>query len=271
MKISIACELDSSGQWLAVQESTYNLLAILDRAPVLRIHYMRDQGSRPSAHVHVHGHRGALSHLLSQAGHDSPHDMSSLHIPVGGSRYRPCLEDFIQFLICECRFDSKDGWKATSRRAASAGAVVKPPQSRGTFPTRPREFSASWDTSSRHRTRCRNQELLPSAAGSALHSACQLRHRPQTVPVGYAIDIAYWGRRRRRQGAAHVDGVGDRATAGGRPAVEWPEWSARRGDVANVVGGGGLGTIIRLGGLCVGFCQRSEVACRGRRSSCSSG
>jgi len=112
MKISIACEPDSSGKWLAVEESTYNLLALLDRTPVLRIHYMRNQGSRPSAHVHVHGHRGALSHLLSQAGHDSPHDMSSLHIPVGGSRYRPCLEDFIQFLICECKFDSKDGWKA---------------------------------------------------------------------------------------------------------------------------------------------------------------
>jgi hypothetical protein len=112
MKVSIACELDSSGQWLAVEESTYNLLAILDRTPVFRIHYRRDQGTRPSAHVHVHGHRGALSHLLSQAGHESPHDISSLHIPVGGSRYRPCLEDFIQFLISECKFDSQPGWRA---------------------------------------------------------------------------------------------------------------------------------------------------------------
>jgi hypothetical protein len=112
MKISIACQLDSSGQYLAVEESTFDLLAILDRAPVLRIHYLRDQGSRPSAHVHVHGHRGALSHLLSQAGHEHPHDMASLHIPVGGSRFRPCLEDFIQFLICECSFDSQSGWRA---------------------------------------------------------------------------------------------------------------------------------------------------------------
>jgi hypothetical protein len=111
MKISIACQLDSSGQYLAVEESTFDLLAILDRAPVLRIHYRRDQGARPSAHVHVHGHRGALSHLLSQAGHEHPHDMASLHIPVGGSRYRPCLEDFIQFLICECNFDSVPDWR----------------------------------------------------------------------------------------------------------------------------------------------------------------
>ncbi len=112
MKVSISCQLDSSGQWLAVEESHFNLYALLDRAPVLRIHYRRDQGTRPSAHVHVHGHRGALSHLLSRAGHESPHEMASLHIPVGGSRFRPCLEDFIQFLICECNFDSLPGWMA---------------------------------------------------------------------------------------------------------------------------------------------------------------
>jgi hypothetical protein len=123
MKISIACQLDSSGQYLAVEESTFDLLAILDRAPVLRIHYRRDQGARPSAHVHVHGHRGALSHLLSQAGHEHPHDMASLHIPVGGSRYRPCLEDFIQFLICECNFDSVPDWRTHVEERARALAL----------------------------------------------------------------------------------------------------------------------------------------------------
>jgi hypothetical protein len=110
LKITIACQLDSVGQYLAVEESTCNLTAVLDRTPVLRIHYRRNVG--PTAHVHFRGHRGALSHLLSQAGHGTPHDVSSLHVPLGGSRFRPCLEDFIQFLICECRFDSRDGWRA---------------------------------------------------------------------------------------------------------------------------------------------------------------
>lgn len=111
MKISIKCQLESSGQYLAVEESTYDLIAVLDRTPLLRIHYLSSPGSHPSAHVHVHGHRGALSHLLSQSGHESPHDISSLHIPAGGSRFRPCLEDFIQFLISECNFDSLPGWQ----------------------------------------------------------------------------------------------------------------------------------------------------------------
>lgn len=114
-----------------MEESTFNLLAVLDRTPVIRIHYRHDLYARPTAHVHVHGHRGALSHLLSQAGHDSPHDMSSLHIPVGGARFRPCLEDFIQFLICECRFDALEGWRGPVEagrerwRRRQAAAVVR--------------------------------------------------------------------------------------------------------------------------------------------------
>lgn len=32
--------------------------------------------------------------------------MSALHIPVGGARFRPCVEDVIQFLIEECRLDA---------------------------------------------------------------------------------------------------------------------------------------------------------------------
>jgi hypothetical protein len=107
LELSVALQLDSFGQWLAVERSTYGLYAKVDRAPVLRIDYRRDMNKVPSAHVQVHGHRGALSHLLSQAGHATPHDMASLHIPVGGARFRPCLEDFIQFLIAECKFDAK--------------------------------------------------------------------------------------------------------------------------------------------------------------------
>jgi hypothetical protein len=107
LELSVACQLDSFGRWLAVERSTFGLYAKVDRAPVLRIDYRRDMNQVPCAHVQVHGHRGALSHLLSQAGHATPHDMASLHIPVGGARFRPCLEDFIQFLIAECKFDAK--------------------------------------------------------------------------------------------------------------------------------------------------------------------
>lgn len=38
--------------------------------------------------------------------------MESLHLPVGGDRFRPCLEDVIEFLVVECRFATKEGWRA---------------------------------------------------------------------------------------------------------------------------------------------------------------
>ncbi|MGH3273565.1 MAG: hypothetical protein ACRDNZ_04470 [Streptosporangiaceae bacterium] len=131
IKVSLACGLDSIGRYLAIEESTFSLLATLDRAPVLRIHYYRTPRGKSSAHLHVHGHRGALSHLLSQAGHEHPHDMSALHIPLGGRRYRPCLEDFIQFLMCECKFDSLPDWQQHVEagrvrwRCRQAAAVVR--------------------------------------------------------------------------------------------------------------------------------------------------
>ena len=51
MKISIACQMDSVGKYLAVEQSTFNLVAVLDRAPVLRIHFRRESNVRPAAHV----------------------------------------------------------------------------------------------------------------------------------------------------------------------------------------------------------------------------
>lgn len=131
IKLSVACTVDSTGKYLAVAESTFNLLAKLDRTPVYRIHYRRTPANEPAAHLHVHAHRGALSHLLSQAGHAQPHDISSLHIPVGGSRFRPCLEDFVQFLIMECGFDAKPDWRVhvdagrTRWRCRQAAVVVR--------------------------------------------------------------------------------------------------------------------------------------------------
>lgn len=38
-KISVSCQLDSAGVYLAIYESTYDLLADVDRAPLLRFHY----------------------------------------------------------------------------------------------------------------------------------------------------------------------------------------------------------------------------------------
>lgn len=102
--------LDSTGTYLAVEQSVFKLNAIIDRTPIVRYDYDRDARAKPSSHIQVHAHRGALSHLLSQTGHAHPHELASLHLPTGGARFRPCLEDLLEFLIRDCKLDSKAGW-----------------------------------------------------------------------------------------------------------------------------------------------------------------
>jgi hypothetical protein len=104
--------VDSCGAHLAVEHSSFVLKAKLDRAPIIRWDYDRDARSKPASHVQVTAHRGALSHLLSRLDHRTPHSIESLHIPMGGERFRPCLEDIVEFLIRDCGFPGTDGWAA---------------------------------------------------------------------------------------------------------------------------------------------------------------
>lgn len=111
LDVSLRCRLDSRGEWLAIDASRFALKACVDRTPVIRLEYDREAYTKPSSHLHVHAQRGALSHILSQAGHATPHAMESLHIPMGGARFRPSLEDFLHLLIQELGFDSAEGWQ----------------------------------------------------------------------------------------------------------------------------------------------------------------
>lgn len=112
LAVEFRCTWDSAGIHLAVEKSTIKLTACVDRAPIFRFEYEREANSKPSGHIQVHGHRGALSHLLSRASHGSPHSMEALHLPVGGPRFRPCLEDVVQFLIEDCGFEARPGWRS---------------------------------------------------------------------------------------------------------------------------------------------------------------
>jgi hypothetical protein len=37
--------------------------------------------------------------------------LQNLHLPVGGFRFRPCLEDFLEFVIDEEMIPGRDGWR----------------------------------------------------------------------------------------------------------------------------------------------------------------
>ncbi len=92
LDIRFHCCLDSQNTWLAIETSSFGLTALADRTPILRFEYQRDAQNTPAAHLHFHAHRGALTYLLSRTRHEKPHDISTLHLPTGGSRFRPCPE-----------------------------------------------------------------------------------------------------------------------------------------------------------------------------------
>lgn len=114
--LALYLDLDRTGRYLKTVQSEVSVHSVLDRTPLVRYEYRADMHTDPIAHWQVHAERGAMSHLLGRAHATNPaqvkkpHDMSSLHFPVGGERFRPCLEDVLQFLVVDCGVDSQQGW-----------------------------------------------------------------------------------------------------------------------------------------------------------------
>jgi hypothetical protein len=109
--------LDRSGNYLKAVKSKFAVYSALVRRPLLRLEYQAKMMTAPIAHWQVHAENGAFSHLLTHASTHRPnrvrrpHELSSLHLPVGGERYRPCLEDLLEFLIVDCGVDALTGWE----------------------------------------------------------------------------------------------------------------------------------------------------------------
>jgi hypothetical protein len=112
LRVTFLCRLDVTSEFLAIDKSKIWIVAQVDSTPIFRFEYLYEADWVPHSHIQVHGERGALAHLLSQTGHAEPHSMSALHLPTGGSRFRPNLEDVVQFLAVDCRFDMLDTWRS---------------------------------------------------------------------------------------------------------------------------------------------------------------
>lgn len=103
------------------------------KEPLVRFDYVRDRGFAP-AHINVHGESSALGMHFGATGLRELPKLQSLHWPVGGKRYRPCLEDVIEFLIEDLGVPGKSGWRdaiADGRRrwyGHQLGAAVRADQ-----------------------------------------------------------------------------------------------------------------------------------------------
>ena len=81
-----------------------------DTASILTYDFVRDPPNEfPEAHIHVHGESDVLIRMLRASGRDKSKP-ADLHLPVGGRRFRPCLEDIIEFCIPERLVTPRSGW-----------------------------------------------------------------------------------------------------------------------------------------------------------------
>ena len=104
-------DLDESGEFLATNKSTYTLSEIGSDTPVLTYDYSRDPPNEyPEAHFHLHGEADAVRSMLRRCDRKSDKP-SDLHFPVGGRRFRPCLEDLIEFCVLERLVTPRQGWQ----------------------------------------------------------------------------------------------------------------------------------------------------------------
>lgn len=107
LRVSFRCIFDFTGAYLAVEKSEFALILPVVRDPVVRFDYVRDRDWAP-AHIQLHAESSSIGYLRALAGKRP--ETWRLHLPVGGRRFRPSLEDVIEFAVREFGVTTKDGW-----------------------------------------------------------------------------------------------------------------------------------------------------------------
>jgi hypothetical protein len=92
--------LDTDG-YLTAQRSAY-IVSTGTAAEYDLFHYDYERGKRDytEAHIQVHANSEPLKELLAAVGRPKD-NLSKIHLPVGGRRFRPALEDVLEALIDE--------------------------------------------------------------------------------------------------------------------------------------------------------------------------
>ncbi|MGO4250145.1 hypothetical protein AB4Y87_23370 [Paenarthrobacter sp. RAF54_2] len=170
------CELNEANTYLAVEQSIFTIFHFDRTEPILRYDFIREPKSDvPSAHINMHTDSEALTKAMEDAGKNkrterrrasgAPAKASQLHLPLGGPRFRPALEDVLEMLVVEFAIDRAIGWgeslregrslwRDTQLRAAvadNAGAAVEALEELG--------FMVSWPGPASEKPPLRKQKL----------------------------------------------------------------------------------------------------------------
>jgi hypothetical protein len=110
--VAYILELDPEGRHLAVSKSQYGIYLDDEQRDVL-VHwdYERDPvNPYPQAHIQVNGESPLFDALIKRAGAIA-RPLRDFHFPVGGRRFRPSLEDVIEFLVLEGLVEKRETWR----------------------------------------------------------------------------------------------------------------------------------------------------------------
>jgi hypothetical protein len=110
MNLSFQVGLDDEERHLTVYSSYCGIFADEHlKVGLCHVDFEREKEQYTGAHLQVHGSSPALDQL--NRGGDAKRPLDKLHFPVGGKRFRPSIEDVIEFLIAERIIDGHDGWE----------------------------------------------------------------------------------------------------------------------------------------------------------------
>lgn len=102
--------LDEEARHLMVMASYFGIHAAgQERTPLCHFDYERGKSGYPEAHLQVSGESAALAAWEGDL--SGRRGLDRLHFPMGGRRYRPILEDVIEFLVTEGLAGARDRWR----------------------------------------------------------------------------------------------------------------------------------------------------------------
>jgi hypothetical protein len=123
-------ELDHEETFLTVNKSQVGLYASETlKEMVFHYDYNREPATEepyPNPHFQVAGQSETLATLIA-ASPSAPKSLRDMHFPVGGRRFRPTVEDVVEFLVIEGLAEAHDGWEdaVDERRQAWREAQLK--------------------------------------------------------------------------------------------------------------------------------------------------
>ena len=112
MDVSFQLRLDAEREHLMVHKSFFGVFGSQDaKHGLFHYDYERDKADGyPDAHLQVYA-ASELFGTLNDPKTDAGRSFAQLHFPVGGKRFRPCLEDIIEFLAVERLVEARDGYE----------------------------------------------------------------------------------------------------------------------------------------------------------------